>query len=144
MSVTQILLFIFTMVGIIFLLAIVWYFLTRFWQTERKKARQQDWPPENYMKTVGAQCPDYWVYEGRSGNNVICRNKFNLPVKQDTTSTCADVKCYDENDTKQFANINRWPLSPNNWRIKQRCKWRNCCNFGNNVPASWVGIDQYC
>lgn len=140
MDTNQIIIGIFAIVGVIIVAIIIYYLIVRFWQHIQKP--KLDWPPDDYMKYVGAQCPDYWNIDSRQGNTVICRNKFHLPVVKSDRPGCQDVNCND--DTAVFPYITNWPLHRNNRRIMTRCKWRNCCGYDNATPASWVGLDQYC
>ena len=151
MKVERIVMIVFTIIGMLFIAAIIWYLFTKYWDKSSTQSTQSVWPPENYMKYVGAQCPDYWLYYGKSGNDVQCKNKYSLPITQSTKSSCKNVKCFQDSDQglAQFTYISKWPPSSSAAKatggsVQERCKWKECCGYGNNVPSSWVGIDQYC
>ena len=138
MDANKILISVFGIIGVLFLIIILYYLYRRAYN----KHKTLDFPPNDYMKYVGAQCPDYWELVGREGNNVICQNKFNIPLKSNNTEKCKFVPC--DRNPMSFMAINNWPLNKNNARIRQRCLWRECCTTNGSTPASWIGLEGSC
>ena len=148
MDLEKTILSIFGVLGLIFVLIIIYYFAAR-WIDQINTTDKQKiaWPPASYMEASGAQCPDYWVNAGSvGGNKHRCVNKFNLPVIKREQSRCKNVKCKDEGNSKDFTTIKRWPVNNRN-EIKDRCLWRDCCvsdKKNKSAAASWIGIDGVC
>ncbi len=146
MDVNKIIYTVLGIIGLLFILMVVYYFISRWTdQTRRGPSGGKVWPPASYMEQVGLNCPDYWISAGSSGGYHKCVNKFHLPVRKSHSSMCKNFKCFDDgSDTsRSFKTINRWPVRNRN-TIKERCKWRDCCGSDKNIPASWVGLEQTC
>lgn len=145
MKIEKILLTGLAIVGIIFILYLVYYFVTRWLETRHEAAVQMEWPPSSIMEMSAAQCPDYWINEnGVDGQKHTCVNKFNLPVNKSTSSRCANVDCTNpDGKGKTFSTLKEWPVKSRE-DIAGRCLWRDCCGPQENIPASWVGISGTC
>ncbi len=92
-------------IGFIVVISIIYYFFKRWAEEERKKQQMKaQWPSDTYMTTVGAQCPDYWNYQGQTDNPNfhVCKNTFNLPLYHSDSKVC-----YDGENTKTFSTIRR-------------------------------------
>jgi len=144
-------------IGIIFLFVVIYYFIARWMEYYQSASRpQRQFPSPEYEKMVGIQCPDYWFKQDNTLNGMNqCVNKYGAPVipsnnsmcmvKDEKTGKMEPYKCYDDgsNNTKSFSVLDKWPVD-NRKDIKDRCMWRDCCGRGNNLPASWVGIEKVC
>lgn len=133
-------------IGLLLVLAIVWFFVRRWLDQKQDAVASQPWPPEGYMKTVGSKCPDYWVYEGvdpKDPNKIICRNAYNIPI-QDKTATseiCADSPDYNK---KTFTDIKEWPPKTSEESVKERCAWISQCGPAPKIKGSWIGMHYFC
>jgi len=147
MDVERIVLYILAIIAIIFILFFIYYFIRRWLDEKHKKQQQTPWPPASYMEVSGAQCPDYWVNSGSVGGGMHkCVNKFHIPVVKSESALCDNVKCFDDgsNNSKTFRTIRNWDNVTRRRQIRNRCRWRDCCQAKRNVPSSWVGITQTC
>lgn len=117
----------------------------------QKQHAKQHYPPDQYMRLVGAQCPDYWTYVGTDPNNSkhhLCKNSYNIPVNTDNPPTdgmvVVDNPCYDDalNKTKSFSTLNVWPVSDS--KLASRCDFIKKCGPTTSIPASWIGVDVNC
>ena len=133
------------------------------WAVQKnKKAKEKNkktiWPPNDYMKTLGSKCPDYWTYLGvdKSSGGSICQNKFNITVANSTQyGMCYDDKSGYEN-VKVFNTIEQWPIPSG--KIDQQlsglpghkddyaypCNWIKACGPTDKTHASWLGITEKC
>lgn len=119
----------------IFIVSILYYYLSM--DPTPKTLGINQWPPENYMKTVGSLCPDYWFFDGNLPNGQhVCRNKFNLPVHS------KNPICNPEQ--KIFSKFSKWPPSNNDPTLKEACQWINECGPEKNIPAAWIGVSNLC
>ena len=126
-------------VGFLIVLSVIYYFYRRYADKKKKQTKLDDmWPPRQYMKDIGAQCPDYWTMSNGSSRDMVrCTNTFNIPAHGDD--------CQSENDrTIEFTRINKWPVKRDSNHVKERCKWINKCGPHKHSPASWVGMNQFC
>ena len=126
------------LIGFITFCAIVYYFYKRYSQHLKKQKKLDDmWPPRDYMKNMGAQCPDYWIMQPSGQSNTVkCVNKFNIPTAED--EYCST------NNVHTFNRVNKWPLPKDSRELKERCRWIQKCGPERNIPASWTGMDNYC
>lgn len=109
--------------------------------------QDERWPPKNYMKQVGINCPDYWQDMGtdpNNGNNHICQNTLNVPVNSDNKSLC-----YDNHDLmqKSFPTVD-WQSQYNKKKktisgtgVKEMCDFTMNCGPTKGQEASWLGIN---
>ena len=138
MDIDRLIMIVFAVAGVIFAAVVLWYLFKRVVEAPSDK---KEWPPSGIMQ-LEAQCPSYWTIDGYQGNQVYCRNKFNLPVQQSMRDECKNVTC--PKDRVSFPRISKWPLNRNDDHIRARCKWRNCCGLDDKTPAPWIGVDGYC
>lgn len=150
MDIERIVLIILAIVGIIVLFMVTYYFIMRYIENRKRKSTQPTYPPASWMEASGGQCPDYWVNEGSVGSGRHkCVNKFKIPVVPSESSLCENVKCYDDGNEKDmgtyrtFKTITNWPVK-NRKDIRDRCRWRDCCQARPNIPSSWIGISDTC
>ena len=135
----QILQFILVILGLIVLLAIIYYFGMKFIGQTKSSRLGSKFPPASYMNAIGSKCPDYWVYDGNT-----CINKFNISV-------AGGDKCYTDakNKSKSFSPIRNWEsINPRHQNVRERCVWMEKCGpeveNGSEVMASWLGVSDYC
>ncbi len=118
---------------VLFLILLVYYYV---WP--KRQVKEPAFPPNQFMREVGIQCPDYWIYDSTRN---VCVNKFNIPLRDPQT-------CYDDEKarTKSFKKITRWPVHSNSLDevLRGRCDWIRRCGPQKNINASWVGIDGLC
>lgn len=149
MDIEKLILSILGFFGLIFIFVIIYYFIRRWMDQSNSNNTTTTWPPPSFMKTSGAQCPDYWINTGNSGGMNTCENRFNLPViKRENLTRCANVNCFDENsnNAKSFNTITNWPVKDRN-EIADRCLWRDCCvsdKYNKSIASSWIGVDTVC
>lgn len=141
MTSDQIIIAVFSIIGVIVVAIIIYYLIVKLYQT---KKNELVFPPADYMKYVGAQCPNMWDISATFQGNVFCKNSKNINVEKASYSKCANVNCYDTGDIKIFKQVNKWPLSKKDDILKSRCLWRDCCGTGDDKPAAWIGLDRYC
>lgn len=120
------------------------YFILKYREHSIKQdvISKADFPPKQYMKLTGGKCPDMWSVTGIDANgNYICENKLNIPIN----------KC----SSKQvFTTLDNYPLTTVDEQKKvlhtaveggmSRCQFIKECGIKENMPASWIGIDNLC
>lgn len=129
----------FAIIGIIFVICLVYYIARKLMSGDKKK-NNVDFPSDDYMKTVGGMCPDYWTVGKQTKNTHECINKFNIPIENIN-------KCYDgENSNKiKFNTVKKWPPKCKTLKgDKGICKWIDNCGPKANIRASWIGMDKAC
>ena len=100
-------------------------------------------PPLEYMRTIGARCPDYWVYMGedptRKGYH-ICHNKFNIPVNNPDNTVCYTDK---SGKTKSFKNADMDEKGKMDATAeRERCEFVAQCGPSADMNASWLGVSS--
>lgn len=142
MALTDITTILLMTVGFLFILVVV-YFVYKSVSGTRSNSRHtssssESYPPSQYMRTQGVQCPDYFVYSGVKDGKVVCKNTFNIPVNNPET-------CLTNNEV-EFPEIQSWPVNSNDIPsvLKERCKWVKECGAKKHQPASWLGVAQHC
>ncbi len=134
----NIFLILFSLLGIVTFLAIAYYFVRRFMDEKHEESmKKMRWPPDDYMRDVGSKCPDYWSYQPLDENSHQCLNTFNLPEHDPNNKICGG-------DRKTFTTIKKWPPNSDDPGLKEACDWLKNCGPRSNIPASWMGMDQYC
>jgi len=127
-----------SIVGIITLLAIAYFFWRRHLHASRQREKQKmRFPPEQYMRHVGVFCPDYWIHTG-SG---ICENKFAIPVANKQNPVCFDSG---STTRKTFNNLPEFPVKKGDERLKSRCDWIDNCGTSTGAKGLWSGISDLC
>ena len=134
--------------GLIILVSIgIWLYGSYSKQIEQQNDPYSDWPADQYMETVGGQCPDYWdVLDRDEKGNPICVNRFGVPVVPRVNKNGETYdKCFDQDSTTQktFKTL-VWPENPDVLASSDRCKWVKNCGPSQGARASWLGIDQNC
>lgn len=134
-------------IGIVLLFFIILFVLLITYSVLLNKSKEnargmgKKMPPIDYMVMEGVKCPDYWVYMGndKNGNN-ICKNQYNIPVANSTSS-----KCYSDPQNKimkfKIANMQQ-SGNMDAMASKQRCDFVSNCGPTTNTPASWLGINS--
>jgi hypothetical protein len=98
--------------------AMLYWFYDDANHNEMIAANNIEWPPKQYMDTIGNKCPDYWIY---NNNKKKCENKFNIPVNHGvatgvttgaTTGATNSYYCYDTNVENTNDNINPKYIPP--------------------------------
>ena len=140
MDANQIIITVFGLIGALFVVIILYYLFRRYYESARPK---QDFPPNNYMRYVGTQCPDYWDIDKINNQTVLCKNKFNVPVIKNTSPRCEGVPCSSDTGVP-FQAINNYPINKTNSRMRERCLWRECCTSDGSTPAAWIGLEGSC
>lgn len=127
--------------GILFLLLIVYIV-----KSNKSKlglaGKSEKMPPLDYMREIGSQCPDYWVYKGADSTKPgfsLCENVFNIPTQ------ASKKDCYDDSaariksfkDAKMNADGKMDPEAE-----KQRCRFVNQCGPTPEMKASWLGVSS--
>jgi hypothetical protein len=135
----------FSIIGIVFVLFLIYFIVRKYWSGKSEK-KDIDFPSDNYMRTVGGLCPDYWVPGKMNKNNKTheCINKFNIPVNETNNS-----KCKEPNTNKYIFNtISKWPPGKkvllDNGDKFGICSWIDKCGPKSNIRASWIGMDRAC
>lgn len=142
----NLILFIFIILGVLFLAAILYFFLRKRADYLNKEfIKKSRTPPLDYMRHVGVKCPDYWDYMGKDPNNAdrhICKNTYNLSVNDPTN-------CYTNQGQREtsFPTV-KWELRGDDEKLKgaaisEICEWRNKCGNTKNSNASWLGIGEW-
>lgn len=135
-----------SIIGIITILAIAYFFWRRYLNHKQNEVRRKSkFPPAKYMETVGNLCPDYWVSQPLDEKNHICVNAFNIPVYNSANQSCFD---FDANgkimNQKTFNNITDFPLKKGASNLKSRCDWVANCGINKGMKGIWSGIDTLC
>lgn len=141
MTSDQIIIAIFSIIGVIVVAIIIYYLIVKLYYS---KKGELVYPPEDYMKYIGAQCPNMWNIESINQGNVICGNINNINVEKSKMTKCENINCFDFDKYKIFKHINKWPLNKKDEALKSRCLWKDCCGSGNDLSAAWIGLDRYC
>ena len=134
----------FAIIGIVFILFII-YFIVRKYRSGKTKKKDIDFPSDNYMKTVGGLCPDYWVPGNVDKKNKTheCINKFNIPIHN--KDGCLDSG---SENKYTFKTVSKWPPAKdsllNNGDKLGICSWIDKCGPKSNIRASWIGMDKAC
>lgn len=174
MSVANIIINIFALLGIVVFTAyIVYYLWNKNKQSNKQKMIAQKNPPGMYMQQTGIKCPDYFVYVGKDEDgNYRCKNSYGLEVSPSSTITgCEDVKCLtnptdneimfvsmDDNKTWDYYDTDTQQSYTDDERKQfvakstvdgpSRCDWIKCClghDLGNvQSNAVWLGVQEYC
>lgn len=128
----------------LFILAVIFFIVQkRSQKSGTQLAIKYKMPPEDYMKYVGVNCPDYWEYMGEDPSNKgnhICKNTMNLEVNDKNF-------CYSNQDEKlkSFSNIDWDNVIKNGYlqgdAVKQICDWKKKCGPSANQDASWLGVN---
>jgi len=143
----NILLIILAIFGILALFLILYYIYLRWYNY---KSPSTPFPPNSYMQTVGAQCPDFWVRNdsplGPNYNQCKKMEGINFHESKNKSKLCQNIQCTDtgSNDMKTFRAIPDWSSVTGRDSIKDRCQWRECCQLTPNVPYPWTGVSNVC
>lgn len=171
MSAATIIVTLLAAVGVLVLTSLMLYYIAK-WIKSRKPEGKPKWPPENYMKEIGARCPDNWVFVKQDYVNGqlsdICQNVFDIPVADNTCYNYGGISDISKASGKMaaFPAIVDWDKYRNSDLVgSARCQWiRKCgppsniqgecgpaptCGPAPDVPhpaghAAWSGIDGYC
>jgi len=147
---------IFMVIGALVVLLYLYIIISNKIKSHYTNLKRHETPPSQYMNEVGLKCPNMWEYKGLSpnGNNYICKNYLDIPVKDNSSSTGCPLNCYTnmENKEAEFSVINQnWATLSDNQRkqaVKDRCNWLKCCgpspNGNYQTDAVWLGVDKYC
>ena len=139
----------FAIIGIIFIIFLIYYVVRKYWSGGDKK-EDIDYPSDDYMKTVGGLCPDYWVpgKMDKQSKTHECINKFNIPIHDENK-----VRCIDSGSENKFTfnTVSKWPPDKLNNKILLDndskfgiCSWIDKCGPKSNIRASWIGMDKVC
>lgn len=144
MAVGTFLVSIFALVGVIALVGLLLYYLAK-WIKTWKAPQEPRFPSDNYMRTIGSKCPDFWVYKGTQKKEDgkyynVCENTFNVLVGSG---------CTDKDGKAYFTPINWDKFSKSSYGNSDRCNWIRKCGPGvengqTNSWASWIGIAEHC
>jgi hypothetical protein len=174
MSVINIVINIFALIGIVVLTSyIVYYLWKKNKQSKTDKMIAEKSPPGMYMQQNGIKCPDYFVYVGKDDEgNYRCKNSYGLEVSPSSTITgCENVKCltnpgdgeisfasmdddktwdyYDTDTQTSYTDDERKEfVGKNAGDGPSRCDWVKCC-LGDDLGdvqsnAVWLGVQDYC
>ena len=124
-----------SVLGIVSLMAYVYYYTM-----DEPDNTITEWPSETYLRTVGAQCPNYWklVANESTDEKVVCKYTLEDPP-------LIEDKCFDDKTkkTKTFNRVNKitYPLTAD----EERDKWRDECRFRlmspNDEKVPWIEYD---
>lgn len=132
-KVLDIVLWIFSAVGIVAIVYLVIVYVTNLISSSGSSSNVVNNPPNEYMIKTGLDCPDYWIKENTTSDGKIkCRNTYGLTLKE---SDCEDMKTFSEvSGTKWINSEDRATISG----VEERCNWLNKCG------GVWQGVQDYC
>ena len=132
-KVLDIILWIFSAVGIVAVVYLVIVYVTNLINSSSSSSNIVNNPPNEYMIKTGLDCPDYWIKENTTSDGKIkCRNTYGLTLKE---SDCEDMKTFSEvSGTKWINSEDRSTISG----VEERCNWLNKCG------GVWQGVQDYC
>jgi hypothetical protein len=141
-------------IGLMVIISYVVYYLYKYYKNiQIKQTIAEMNPPDNYMQTIGLQCPDYWVNTGIDSNgNYTCKNQFNVP------STCSggdlSFMSIPSKNTWEYGNPNNLNsmsdydkytfLNNKGTGSYSRCDWVNKCGSDPNTQGIWQGVNEIC
>jgi len=144
MELDKIIIGFFSLIGLIFVAIIIYYLFRRYYETSKPT---QTYPSPEFMKYIGAQCPDYWESTKNTDGTITCTNYSGLEVVPKTDEN-GGSECGNCTNEQIFDRITDWPLDKKNGRLMQRCMWKKCCNYrggdGKNVAIPWIGLEGSC
>lgn len=124
---------------VLYIVVSVIYYLVMKWVHRPRDTQSGDvgkeFPPPEYMESVASNCPDYWLADRISGNNVTCKNAYKLDYSD--RPGCPQ-------DEATFTRLKSWPPKRNDPALRKRCNWIRKCGPSDTIPASWIGIQDYC
>lgn len=131
-KVLDIILWIFSAVGIVAVVYLVIVYVTNLINSSSSSSNIVNNPPNEYMIKTGLDCPDYWIKVGStSDGKVQCKNTYKLPLKKN----CEDMKTFSEVSGKKWINSEDRSTILG---VEERCKWLNKCG------GVWQGVQDYC
>jgi len=146
---------IFAAIGLIVIISYIVYYMYEYFQNlQTQQTISQMNPPDDYMQTVGLQCPDYWVNNGIDSNgNYICENKFNIPTT--CTGSSLTFSPITAGSTWQYGNPNgltsmsdtdkyNFLTTAGSNNSYSRCDWINKCGPNANTQGIWQGVNELC
>lgn len=131
-KVLDIILWIFSAVGIVAVVYLGIVYLTNLINSSSSSSNIVNNPPNEYMIKTGLDCPDYWIKQGTTSDGKIeCKNTYKLPLGD----YCQDVITFSEVSGKKWINSEDRSTILG---VEERCKWLNKCG------GVWQGVQDYC
>jgi hypothetical protein len=143
-------------IGLIVLISYFVYYLYTYFQHKKvKTVMAQMNPPQDYLQNVGINCPDYWVNMGKVGDNIQCKNSFNINVNNDDKCNNVYFPSIPKDKTWVYGNPNGLKTLSDSEKYKflktksnadsySRCEWINNCGPSSSVQGVWQGINEIC